>query len=386
MYEAFYGMKVRPFALTPDPSFLFMSRKHRSAFSMLEYALTGQAGFTVITGAIGSGKTTLIRHLLKRMDRGTNYGVISNTHESLGDLLHWILAAFGISVNSDDPTVRYQAFVRYLIAQFGDGKQTILIVDEAQNLSLESLEQLRLLSNINADEGHQLLQMILVGQPELLTKLRRPELVQFAQRISENYHLSPLNVIETKGYIRHRLQVSGVGPELFTDEAMQAVFYFTNGVPRMINAICDMALVYGYAESATTIDIDIVLNVIRDKQKGALLPLCNVDQSLDRDAVIQAINASASASIGDGAIADDIEDVIVSLDAVKASRGRERRNPPIEETDFAPEGDELDEYESPPPMPQPVRLSSANAIMPIVSQRSHGGNKLIKKHWLLRFL
>lgn len=382
MYEAFYGMKERPFSLTPDPSFLFMSRKHRFAFSMLEYALTGQAGFTVITGAIGSGKTTLIRHLLKRTDRDTNYGVISNTHESFGNLLQWILTAFGITVNSDDQATRYQTFLRYLIAQFGDGKQTILIVDEAQNLSVESLEELRLLSNVNADKD-QLLQMILVGQPELLAKLRRPELVQFAQRISVNYHLSPLSYLETKGYIGHRLKVAGAKPELFSELALQAVFHFTNGVPRIINSICDMALVYGYAEAASEIDIDTILAVVHDKQKGTLLPLCNVDLSLDRDAVIAAITSSSMASIASEALTG--ADANVSAGTSAVSPGWENPETINTDRDIASARSRYPDKE-PLPAPEPPRMLATNAILPIMSQRVRRNVRRPKMHWLLRLL
>jgi len=295
MYEAFYGMTQRPFALKPDPSFLFMSRKHRFAYSMIEYALSGQAGFTVITGEIGSGKTTLIRHLLKTSPQGVNYGIISNTHESFGSLLQWILTAFGISERTDDLAARYEAFVSYLIAQYAAGRQTIIIVDEAQNLSIELLEELRLLSNINADED-QLLQMILVGQPELLEKLRRPELVQFAQRISVSYHLSPLSYAETRGYIRHRLYVAQADPELFTEGALRAVYHFTNGVPRLINSVCDMACVYGYADGLSTIDVDTIRAVILDKKHSGLLPLYNIGGRLERDELEKAIESSVSAS------------------------------------------------------------------------------------------
>ena len=282
MYEAFYGMKERPFALTPDPAFLFLSAKHSLALSMLEYSLTGQAGFTVVTGEIGSGKTTLIRQFLKRPDRSINVGVISNTHVGFGDLLQWVLLAFGILSPAGDKASRYQAFASYLIEQYGAGKQTVLVVDEAQ---IESLEELRLLSNINADKD-QLLQMILVGQPELLENLKRPELRQFAQRVSVHYHLSPLSYPETRDYIRHRLKVAGASPNLFDKMAIGAIYYFSNGVPRLINSLCDMSLVYGFAESRRTIDIDTILAVVRDREKGSLLVLPKASSDISRENLI----------------------------------------------------------------------------------------------------
>lgn len=288
MYESFYGMSERPFALTPDPAFLFLSSKHSLALSMLEYSLTGQAGFSVVTGEIGSGKTTLIREFLKRPDRTINLGVISNTHAGFGDLLQWVLLAFGIQSGATDKAARYQAFITYLIEQYGAGRQSVLIVDEAQNLSLESLEELRLLSNVNTGKD-QLLQMILVGQPELLGNLKRPELRQFAQRVTVHYHLSPLSYPETRDYIRHRLRTARADPNLFDAWAIGAIYYFSTGVPRLINSLCDMALVYGFAESRRQIGIDVVLAVVRDREQGTLLTLPRTTDGITREALIQEI-------------------------------------------------------------------------------------------------
>lgn len=288
MYESFYGMTERPFALTPDPAFLFLSPKHSLALSMLEYSLTGQAGFSVVTGEIGSGKTTLIREFLKRPDRTINLGVISNTHAAFGDLLQWVLLAFGIESAAVDKAGRYQAFVAYLIEQYGAGRQTVLIVDEAQNLSLESLEELRLLSNVNTGKD-QLLQMILVGQPELLDNLRRPELRQFAQRVTVHYHLLPLSYSESRDYIHHRLRTVHTDPNLFDRMAIGAVYYFSTGVPRLINSLCDMALVYGFASGRRVIDLDMVLAVVRDREQGTLLTLPRTVEGVTREALVAEI-------------------------------------------------------------------------------------------------
>ena len=392
MYEAFYGMTQRPFALKPDPAFLFMSRKHRFAFSMIEYALSGQAGFAVITGEIGSGKTTLIRHLLKRSPTDINYGIISNTHESFGSLLQWILTAFGISVRTDDLAERYEAFLNYLVAQYSAGRQTIIIVDEAQNLSIELLEELRLLSNINADED-QLLQMILVGQPELLEKLRRPELVQFAQRISVHHHLQPLSYSETKGYIRHRLHVAQADPQLFSEGAIKAVFHFTMGVPRLINSICDMACVYGYADGLPAIDVDTVLAVVHDKRQSGLLPLYNLAGRMGREELESAIEASVSASCAEedahGHVAPPPEpesdwplnaaaygpedDTILVPDDMSSSRTgfRAQRFSNVTE----PPRNARDSAASPP-------SSESNVIVPIMSRRKRGLQRPGNLRWL----
>jgi len=271
MYEAFYGFREKPFSLLPDPSFLYFSKKHRMAFAMLEYGLENQAGFTVISGGIGTGKTTLIRHLLNQMQHNTTVGLISNTHQSFGELLQWILLAFNLEHKGMSKVEMYQAFVDFMIGEYARGRRTVLIVDEAQNMSAETLEELRMLSNVNADKD-QVLQVILVGQEELRDTLRRPDLVQFAQRIAVDYQLTPLTAEETTDLIRHRLAVAGGSPELFTEEACAAVHHYSGGTPRLVNLICDTTLVYGFADQRETIDADLVHEVAREKQAGGLFP------------------------------------------------------------------------------------------------------------------
>jgi type II secretory pathway predicted ATPase ExeA len=247
MYKAFYNLSEKPFTLLPDPGFLYMSDKHRMAFSMLEYGLLNNAGFTVISGDIGAGKTTLIRHLLDNMDREHTVGLISNTHRSFGELLQWILLAFNLDHANMNKVEMYQRFVDFIIDEYAHNRSTVLIIDEAQNMEAETLEELRMLSNVNADKD-QALQVILVGQNELRDTLRQPELVQFAQRISVDYHLQPLSAEETANYIRHRIRIAGGNPDIFSALACEAVHRYSNGVPRLINLLCDTALVYGYAE------------------------------------------------------------------------------------------------------------------------------------------
>ena len=271
MYESFYGFREKPFSLLPDPGFLYFTRKHRLALAMLEYGLANQAGFTVISGDIGTGKTTLIRHLLNSLDQELTIGLITNTHQSIGELMQWVLLAFDLDYRDKSPVEMYRMLVDFVIEQYAQGRRTVLIVDEAQNLAVETLEELRMLSNINADKD-QVLQIVLVGQPELRDKLRRPELVQFAQRITVDYHLEPLTQEETRELIRHRLQVAGGDPELFTDAACEAVHRYSGGVPRLINLLCDLALVYGFADQCERIDADLVTDVAREKQAGGLFP------------------------------------------------------------------------------------------------------------------
>lgn len=289
MYESFFGLKEKPFSLLPDPDFLFMSSKHSLALSILEYSLAGQAGFCAITGDIGSGKTTLIRMLLRRIGRDVTLGLISNTHSGLTDITAWALAAFGRGTNAQSDAEIYQELMQFLIGEYGAGRRCILIVDEAQNLTVEALEELRLISNINADKDL-LLQIILVGQPELLVKLKSPELAQFAQRISISYHLTPLSYLDTRRYIRHRLQIAGADRPVFSDAAIGAVQYFSGGVPRVINAICDMSMVYGLADNKTDIDLDVVLRVIADRQASGVSPFLR-DGKADDPAVIAEITS-----------------------------------------------------------------------------------------------
>src|SRR3990172_6771017 len=208
MYEKFYGFRDKPFSLLPDPEFLYLSEKHRMALTLLEYGLMSQSSFSVITGDIGTGKTTLIRQLLSQMERDMVVGLITNTHPSFGELLRWILMAFNLECGSKDKVEMYKTFMDFLIKQYAANRRTVLIVDEAQNMGPQALEELRMLSNINSEKD-QVVQVILAGQPGLRDNLRDQRLEQFAQRISVDYNLTPLNAEETREYIRHRLSVAG---------------------------------------------------------------------------------------------------------------------------------------------------------------------------------
>lgn len=271
MYEKFYGLREKPFSLLPDPSFLYPSEKHSMALVLLEYGLSNQTSFSVITGGIGTGKTTLIRQLLSQLDRDVTVGLISNTHRSFGELLQWVLLAFNLEYTDKDKVGMYQRLVDFLIGEYAKNRRTVLIIDEAQNMEPQTLEELRMLSNINADKD-QVLQIILVGQAGLRDTLRRPDLEQFAQRIAVDYHLKSLDLDETRGYIRHRLQVAGGDPELFDAAACEAVYRHSGGTPRLINQICDTALVFGYAEQTIQIHAPLVNDVVYEKLKGGIFP------------------------------------------------------------------------------------------------------------------
>ncbi len=270
MYEEFYHLNERPFTLSPDPSFLFLGKSPRRALNVLEYGVESDAGITVISGEVGTGKTTLIRGLLEGIGDVYTVGMITNTQHDFGDLLKWVLHAYGIETDENDRVKLYQLLVEFIAREHRAGHRVILIIDEAQNLGAEALEDIRMLTNINVDKAI-VLQLILVGQPELVEMLRKKELRQFAQRVSADYLLQPLTFRETERYIKHRIMVAGGDENLFAQTAFATVYYHSGGIPRVINTICDMALVYGYADEAPRIRKEIILDAIRDRKLGGLV-------------------------------------------------------------------------------------------------------------------
>jgi type II secretory pathway predicted ATPase ExeA len=271
MYERHFGFKSKPFSLTPDPSFLFRSRQHAMAMTMLEYGLESQAAFSLLTGEIGSGKTTLVRSLVRHLGDQVEVGLISHTHASFKSIHSWAVSALSIVPADDSDVAQYEALVDSFIQQYAKGRRTLLIIDEAQNLSVEVLEELRLLSNVNS-ERDLILQILLVGQPELRHKLLRPELQQFAQRVSVDFHLNPLDRSEAHAYVRHRLQVAGGDTMVFLPDAIEFVHARTKGVPRLINQLCDFALLYAFADGRMTIDADLIAQVVSDRVSSVALP------------------------------------------------------------------------------------------------------------------
>ncbi len=239
---------------------------------MLNYGLRSEAGITVITGEVGSGKTTLIHHVLDRLDDDITVGLISNTHEAFGELLEWVLMAFGLDYKNKTKTELYQIFSEFLIEEYAQNKRTVLIIDEAQNFGADTLEELRMLSNINSGK-HMVLQLILVGQPELLETMRKPELRQLAQRVSVDYHIRSLKLGDTIDYIKYRIEHAGGDPDIFIRSACAVIHYYSRGIPRLINTLCDFALVYAYADEIDQIGAKMVLEVVRDKQQGGIFPM-----------------------------------------------------------------------------------------------------------------
>ena len=264
MYESFYGLKAKPFSLLPDPAYLFHSRQHQVALSLLEYAVNNQLTLSAMSGEVGSGKTTLVRELINKLGDGVTVGLISNTHRSFGNLMQWVCAAYGLPCRGKDKAELYNDFVDFLLQQYAQGRRTLLIVDEAQNLDAETLEEVRLLTNVNADE-HLVMQLLLVGQPELHDLLKRHELRQLAQRIGVFARLGPLDEKETADYVRHRIQVVGGSPNLFHKNALRLIHWNSGGVPRVINTLCELALVYGYADGKRRIDATLIADIARDR-------------------------------------------------------------------------------------------------------------------------
>jgi general secretion pathway protein A len=270
MYEAFYGLREKPFSILPDPDMIYWCQNHRLAFAMLEFGVMNSAGFTVITGEIGCGKTTLVRYLLRKLDDHVTACLISNTPRTSDGLLAWVMMSLNQPFEGSYPAL-FKQFQRFLYDQFSRGRRTILIVDEAQNLGLETLEELRMLSNVNTDK-QQFLQIILVGQPQLKDMLRTPQLLQFAQRVSSDFHLRPLNPREVSEYINFRLRAVGSHSELFTDDACKTIADTSCGIPRTINILCDTALVYGFAAGVGKITAQLVDTVIQNKAQFGVLP------------------------------------------------------------------------------------------------------------------
>ncbi len=259
-----FGFSERPFTLVPDPAFLYWSDQHKRAFSVLEFGILSRAPITLITGAVGCGKTTLLRQLLKQIEEDSVVGLISNAQGDRGELIQWVLHALGVKFDADDGYVsQFQALQDFLIQTYAEGRRVILIFDEAQNLSQNSLEELRMLTNINSNKD-ELIQLVLVGQNELRDMIKRPELRQLAQRIAASFHLRPLTDEATGEFITHRLRVAGGSGDEIDEKAKMLIFEVTQGIPRLVNQVCDMSLLYAWSAGTKVVDMKIVQAVIDD--------------------------------------------------------------------------------------------------------------------------
>src|SRR3989339_351705 len=271
MYEEFYRLKEKPFSLTPDPEFLYLSTSHNEAMEHLAYGITQKQGFILITGEVGTGKTTICRALLNRLGEKISIALILNPFFSEEELLRYILVDFGVTPAGKTKLELMEELNAFLINHSSGGGVSVLIIDEAQNLSFPMMEQIRILSNLET-EKEKLLQIVLVGQEELREKLKLPGLRQLDQRIAVRYHLQHLNGKDIQGYIYHRLTIAGSGGEIsFTNGALRGIGRFSRGIPRLINLLCDRALLNGYARQKYCITARMVLQAaksLRDEEKS----------------------------------------------------------------------------------------------------------------------
>ena len=271
MYERYFQLRERPFALSPDPEYLYPSRVHQEALSYLRYGIEGHAGFVVITGEIGSGKTTMLQSLLGRLDRNTTVARLVNTMLDARELLEAIVLDFGMDPTGMSKPVLLHRLGQFLVQQRQAGRLTLLVIDEAQNLSLPALEEIRMLSNLETEKS-KLIQIVMIGQPDLRDKLALPQLEQLRQRITVSYHLQPLDAGETHNYINHRLRRAAIGaPVEFSREVTDVIYARSRGVPRIINVIADATLLFAYGVDRRDIDLSIVREALEELDATGVL-------------------------------------------------------------------------------------------------------------------
>lgn len=312
MYEAYFNLTGKPFQLNPDPSFYYGSRGHRRAMAYLEYGLHQNEGFIVVTGEVGAGKTTLIRSLLDKLDpTKTVAATLVSTQVDENDILRMVAAAFGVPANGLDKAGLLLALEARFVALAAAGRRTLLIVDEAQNLSPAAVEELRMLSNFQI-EDHALLQSFLVGQPEFRDIMQSPQMKQLRQRVIATYHLGPLDAEETRAYIEHRLKrVGWKGNPKFEDEAFTLIYGYTGGVPRKINSLCDRVLLATFLAERTDVSRELVQSVIAEIQEEFA--------PVKRDAEWNLLSSGAGAPgrpqmVVPGSVADQMIEYAVTVD------------------------------------------------------------------------
>ncbi|MDH5749566.1 MAG: XrtA-associated ATPase [Rhodospirillales bacterium] len=318
MYVDFFKFKAAPFQLTPDPRFFFGSSVHTRAKAYLTYGLDQKEGFIIITGDVGAGKTTLVGHLLSTLDATRHVAAkIVTTHLDAENTLRMVASAFGLEQEDADKATLLSRIESFLLAQHKEGRRALLVVDEAQNLSFETLEELRMLSNFQMEEVS-LLQIFLLGQPQFRRTLASPDLDQFRQRIIASYHLGPVNAEETQEYVKHRLRAVGWAndPEI-TDAAFEEIYKFSGGVPRRINLLCSRLLLFGFLEEVHHLDRDSVMQVAEDLKE-------ETEQVLDHksDDMVSKLQTTLSAGLRSA----DVSDIKKRLDNLEAD---------VEHHDFA---------------------------------------------------
>ena len=271
MYKDFYGLKENPFNVTSDPHFLYLSRRHKEALSSLIYGIQARKGFIEITGDIGTGKTTLCRALLNELDSKTKTAFILNPRLSEIQFIRAIIDDFGLHIKTNSKIDMIKALNRFLLEQLSANNNVVLIIDESQNLKKNLLEEVRLLSNIET-EKEKLFQIVLVGQPELKEKLASPDLTQLRQRIAIRYHILPLEQSDIESYIHHRLEVAGSKGDIHWEpDAIDEIYKYSKGVPRLLNLVCDRSMLLGYVREIKTFNRDIVQKAISEIENTVLL-------------------------------------------------------------------------------------------------------------------
>ncbi len=255
MYKKYFGLRKAPFSIAPDPRYLYMSERHKEALAHLLYGIKNDAGFVLLTGEVGAGKTTICRRLIQQLPKSCDLAYVINPTLSSAELLAAICDEFGINYPKNSKSIKLfiDRINNYLLASHANRRRAILVIDEAQNLSNEVLEQVRLLTNLETNQ-RKLLQIILIGQPELREKLAGPDLRQISQRIVARYHLGPLSKAEVPAYVKHRLIIAGTSADLFSPRSLSRLHGFTGGIPRLINTICDRALLGVYARGKKIVD------------------------------------------------------------------------------------------------------------------------------------
>src|SRR5438876_10029706 len=313
MYLSFYGLKEKPFNATPDPKFLCLTPGHREALAQLVYSVQENRGFLVLTGEVGTGKTTLLQAFLQRLNGKAAVAYVFNSTLPFEGLLEYMLEELGLPTPASSPAQRLLALQRFMLDRRRAGQHTVLVLDEAQNLDSPTLERIRMLSNFETPTV-KLLQILLVGQPELWTKLNRPELRQMQQRIELRCSLSPLSHEQVRDYIQTRLRVAGARDlELFSDRAQTRIAAYSRGIPRRVNILCDHCLVLGYADQRRQIDVDVVDQAIEALEGPARRPArrpTSPTRAARERWVLSAVGAAALAGIAVSPLRLDVEHLL----------------------------------------------------------------------------
>jgi general secretion pathway protein A len=276
MYEAFFGLRQKPFALQTDTNFIFDAKGYRAALTQLQESFASRVALSVVTGEMGCGKTTLIHGFLSELGDDINVGLIAHTNPSFRNIAPWALVSFDQRPVGAPAEAIQQQLMLYLIAEYANGRRSLLIIDEAQNLTTTALEELHALSTLSAGD-ELLLQIVMVGQPEFLETLKDPQLASFAERISIRHNMPGLAFAETGPYVRSRLAMAGAEQPIFTESAIAALHFFSEGTPRLINMLGDLAMVYAFGNDQPVVDLDLILRVVADRKASGIAAFAHMD-------------------------------------------------------------------------------------------------------------